>query len=152
VERRLDRREIGAASADDVHRDAAEALQAQAAWAATAAEERAAVMTRAGELLERHHRRRARDAGLARGDLRPGRAVLPFSTPSSERGRAIARRLRTGLVHIGDQTVDEMPGAPFGGMGVSGNGGRFGGTANLEEFTQWHWGDRAAPEPATSPS
>jgi benzaldehyde dehydrogenase (NAD) len=71
-------------------------------------------------------------------------------TPSSERGRAIAQRLRTGLVHIGDQTVNDMPGAPFGGMGVSGNGGRFGGTANLEEFTQWQWVTER-PEPATYP-
>jgi benzaldehyde dehydrogenase (NAD) len=24
-------------------------------------------------------------------------------------------------------------------MGASGNGGRFGGEANLDEFTQWRW-------------
>jgi benzaldehyde dehydrogenase (NAD) len=28
---------------------------------------------------------------------------------------------------------------PFGGMGASGNGGRLGGPANLEEFTQTQW-------------
>jgi benzaldehyde dehydrogenase (NAD) len=53
-------------------------------------------------------------------------------------------------VHIGDQTVNDMPGAPFGGMGVSGNGGRFGGSANLEEFMQWQWITERA-EPATYP-
>ena len=60
-------------------------------------------------------------------------------TPDGERGRAVASRLRSGLVHIGDQSVNDMPGAPFGGMGASGNGGRFGGAANLEEFMQWQW-------------
>jgi acyl-CoA reductase-like NAD-dependent aldehyde dehydrogenase len=31
------------------------------------------------------------------------------------------------------------PTSPFGGMGASGNGGRYGGQANWEEFTQWQW-------------
>ena len=28
---------------------------------------------------------------------------------------------------------------PFGGMGMSGNGSRFGGEANYEAFTEWQW-------------
>ena len=28
---------------------------------------------------------------------------------------------------------------PFGGMGASGNGSRFGGAANCDEFTEWQW-------------
>jgi benzaldehyde dehydrogenase (NAD) len=63
---------------------------------------------------------------------------------------AFADRLHTGLVHIGDQSVNDMPGAPFGGMGVSGNGGRFGGAANLDEFMQWQWVTER-DEPATYP-
>jgi benzaldehyde dehydrogenase (NAD) len=59
------------------------------------------------------------------------------STP--ERARAIAERLRTGAVHINDQTVNDAPNAPFGGRGASGNGSRFGGEANWEAFTQWRW-------------
>ena len=55
------------------------------------------------------------------------------------RGREIAERLNTGFVHIGDQTIYDDPVAPFGGVGQSGNGGRFGGDANLDEFTQWRW-------------
>jgi benzaldehyde dehydrogenase (NAD) len=60
-------------------------------------------------------------------------------TGSTDRGRRIAGALRTGLAHINDQTVNDDPRIPFGGMGASGNGGRFGGEANLDEFTQWRW-------------
>ena len=42
-------------------------------------------------------------------------------------------------VHINDQTVADEPHIPFGGRGASGNGGRHGGPANWEEFTQWQW-------------
>jgi benzaldehyde dehydrogenase (NAD) len=55
------------------------------------------------------------------------------------RATKIAERLNTGLVHINDQTVNDNAVAPFGGMGASGNGGRFGALANLEEFTTWRW-------------
>jgi benzaldehyde dehydrogenase (NAD) len=43
-----------------------------------------------------------------------------------------------------------VPGAPFGGTGVSGNAGRFGGSANLEEFMRWQWVTER-DEPATYP-
>ncbi len=56
-----------------------------------------------------------------------------------ERAMRIAERLNTGLVHINDQTINDDPRVPFGGMGASGNGGRFGSLANLEEFTTWRW-------------
>jgi benzaldehyde dehydrogenase (NAD) len=71
-------------------------------------------------------------------------------TSSPARGRAVAEKLHTGHVHIGDQPVNDDPGAPFGGVGASGNGGRFGGDANLEEFTQWRW-ITEREEPATYP-
>ncbi len=45
---------LGLADADDVKRAAARAAEAQAAWAATSYEERAAVLRRAGDLWERH--------------------------------------------------------------------------------------------------
>jgi benzaldehyde dehydrogenase (NAD) len=60
-------------------------------------------------------------------------------TATPVRGREIADRLHTGFVHIGDQPIYDDPIAPFGGVGMSGNGGRFGGDANLDEFTQWRW-------------
>ena len=60
-------------------------------------------------------------------------------TRSVQRGLRLAERLHTGMVHINDQTVNNEFHIPFGGMGASGNGGRFGGPANLEEFTQTQW-------------
>jgi len=58
---------------------------------------------------------------------------------SVERASAVADRLRAGMVHINDQTVNEEPPAPFGGIGCSSNGGHFGGVANLELWTEWQW-------------
>jgi benzaldehyde dehydrogenase (NAD) len=42
-------------------------------------------------------------------------------------------------VHINEQTVDDEPNIPFGGLGASGTGARFGGTSNLEAFTDTRW-------------
>jgi len=50
----------------------------------------------------------------------------------------IALRLDTGIVHIGDQTVNDEPQVPFGGVKGSGYG-RFGGQAALDEFTELRW-------------
>jgi benzaldehyde dehydrogenase (NAD) len=44
-----------------------------------------------------------------------------------------------GWFILNDQTVNKKFQVPFGGMGSSGNGGRFGGSANLKEFTQTQW-------------
>jgi len=58
---------------------------------------------------------------------------------STSRAMKIGNRLRTGLLHINDQTVADEPHVPFGGVGASGNGSRIGGAANWEEFTAWQW-------------
>jgi benzaldehyde dehydrogenase (NAD) len=71
-------------------------------------------------------------------------------TGDKARGRVIADALDTGCVHIGDQTIYDDQVAPFGGTGQSGNGGRFGGDANLDEFTQWRW-ITERDEPASYP-
>lgn len=60
-------------------------------------------------------------------------------TRSISRGIAFSQRLKTGMVHINDQTINNEFHVPFGGMGSSGNGGRFGGPANVHEFTQSQW-------------
>lgn len=60
-------------------------------------------------------------------------------TGSLERGLRVARRIRAGLVHINDQTIADHAEVPFGGMGASGNGSRFGSMTNWEEFTEWQW-------------
>jgi acyl-CoA reductase-like NAD-dependent aldehyde dehydrogenase len=59
-------------------------------------------------------------------------------TADLPRGMAVARRLRTGIVHVNDQSVDDEPMAPFGGVGDSGFG-RFGGRAVLDAFTDLRW-------------
>ena len=59
-------------------------------------------------------------------------------TADQTRGLAVARRLRTGIAHVNDQSVDDEPMAPFGGMGDSGYG-RFGGRAALDAFTDLRW-------------
>ena len=60
-------------------------------------------------------------------------------TGSLERGLRVAQQIRSGLVHINDQTIGDMAGIPFGGSGASGNGSRFGSTTNIDEFTEWQW-------------
>ncbi|MFA9430996.1 aldehyde dehydrogenase family protein [Egicoccus sp. AB-alg2] len=60
--------------------------------------------------------------------------------------RAVGDRLDVGMVHLNDQPVNDEAVAPFGGNRASGNGGRFGGFADLEEFTEWQWvTERDAP-------
>jgi benzaldehyde dehydrogenase (NAD) len=58
---------------------------------------------------------------------------------SISRGLALAQRFRSGMVHVNDQTVNDEATVPFGGMGLSGNGSRFGGAANWDELTDWQW-------------
>jgi NAD-dependent aldehyde dehydrogenases len=60
-------------------------------------------------------------------------------TTDLNRGLALADRLRTGMVHINGMTIGDAPWVPMGGMGQSGNGGRYGGHWNLDEFSSWQW-------------
>lgn len=60
-------------------------------------------------------------------------------TNQLDRALKIGSKLRTGLLHINDQTVADEVVNPFGGRGASGNGTSIGGPANWEEFTQWQW-------------
>jgi benzaldehyde dehydrogenase (NAD) len=43
------------------------------------------------------------------------------------------------MVHVNDATPQDEATAPFGGIGQSGLGGRSGGDANLEAFTERRW-------------
>lgn len=65
--------------------------------------------------------------------------VAAVQTGSQERGAALAAGLRTGIVHINDQTLNNDAFAPFGGVGASGNGSRFGSQSSHDEFTTWQW-------------
>ena len=56
------------------------------------------------------------------------------------KGLALADRIPTGIVHINDQTVNDEANVPFGGVGASGTGSRFGGAAaNVDAFTETQW-------------
>lgn len=65
---------------------------------------------------------------------------LAVLTSDPLRALALADRMPSGILHINDQTVDDEPQAPFGGVGASGTGARFGGhEANIEAFTETQW-------------
>lgn len=52
----------------------------------------------------------------------------------------IADAVPSGIIHINEMTVGDEANVPFGGVGASGNGSRFGGTeANIEAFTETQW-------------
>lgn len=52
----------------------------------------------------------------------------------------LADLVESGKIHINEQTVDDEATAPFGGVGASGTGARFGGAAaNIEAFTETQW-------------
>ena len=65
--------------------------------------------------------------------------VAGVHSGSLARARTVGERLRAGMLHINDQTVNDETIAPFGGIGDSGGDGRFGAFANLDEFTRWQW-------------
>lgn len=68
-----------------------------------------------------------------------GALALGVITPSIARAMHIVNRVPAGHAHINDQTVLAEAHAPFGGGGTAGNGGRHGGPADWDEFTQWQW-------------
>lgn len=53
-------------------------------------------------------------------------------------GELIAKRIETGMIHVNDQSINDEPQAPFGGVKQSGLG-RFNGKWALEEFTETKW-------------
>lgn len=65
---------------------------------------------------------------------------LGILTKDVMKGLALADLIPSGIVHINDQTVSDEAVAPFGGVGDSGTGSRFGGPeANVEAFTETQW-------------
>ena len=80
----------------------------------------------------------AEDAAKLAADSEYGLS-LGILTRDVMRGLDLARQIPTGIVHINEQTVDDEPNIPFGGLGASGTGARFGGTSNLEAFTDTRW-------------
>lgn len=59
-------------------------------------------------------------------------------TNNLERGEELALQVEAGMTHINDQTVNDQPDIPFGGMKESGLG-RFGNPWVVDEFTETKW-------------
>jgi benzaldehyde dehydrogenase (NAD) len=74
--------------------------------------------------------------------------VASLFTANHARAMRVAGKLRTGIVHINDQTVNHEVYGPIGGMGASGNGARSGNVTSLDEFSQWQWVTLAEDVPA----
>jgi len=55
------------------------------------------------------------------------------------RALAVANQLKSGGVHVNDQTVNDDANNPFGAPGVAGAGASVGGPADIEEYTRWQW-------------
>jgi benzaldehyde dehydrogenase (NAD) len=71
-------------------------------------------------------------------DTEYGLVASIFSADQAKAMR-VASKLKTGIVHINDQTVVHEVHGPIGGMRASGNGARSGGPSALDEFSQWQW-------------
>ncbi|MEV0679392.1 aldehyde dehydrogenase family protein [Actinosynnema sp. NPDC050436] len=78
------------------------------------------------------------DEAVARANDTEHGLTCGILTENGTRGLALARRVKTGIVHVNDQSVGDEPQAPFGGVKSSGYG-RFGGRWGLEAFTATRW-------------
>ncbi|WP_424210841.1 aldehyde dehydrogenase family protein [Streptomyces sp. BI20] len=88
------------------------------------------------------------DEAVALASAGPYGLSLGIVTADAARGLALADRIPTGIAHVNDQTVNDEAVAPFGGLGASGTGARFGGEANLDAFTELRWTTLRATAPA----
>ncbi|MYT18780.1 aldehyde dehydrogenase family protein [Streptomyces sp. SID7760] len=79
------------------------------------------------------------DEAVALASAGPYGLSLGIVTRDAARGLELAARIPTGIAHVNDQTVNDEAVAPFGGVGASGTGARFGGEANLDAFTELRW-------------
>jgi benzaldehyde dehydrogenase (NAD) len=79
------------------------------------------------------------DDAIALASQTEGCLALGVISPSLARALHIVNRVPCGHAHVNDQTVLAEVHAPFGGTGSSGNGGRHGGPADWDEFSQWQW-------------
>lgn len=78
------------------------------------------------------------EEAIAKANATQGGLSGSVFTKSIEKGVEIAHRVRTGMIHINDQSINDEPIIAFGGEKASGIG-RFGGEWTLEEFTTVKW-------------
>jgi benzaldehyde dehydrogenase (NAD) len=79
------------------------------------------------------------DEAVALANDHHGGLAAAVISRSVGRAMALAQRLRAGMVHVNDQTVNDDATNPFGGPGSAGNGNVHGGPADWEAFTTWQW-------------
>ena len=79
------------------------------------------------------------DEAVAMANDHAGGLAAAVISRNVGRANAIAQRLKAGMVHVNDQTVNDDIVNPFGGPGVAGNGSVHGGPADWEAFTSWQW-------------
>lgn len=77
-------------------------------------------------------------SAIARANDTENGLTCGIITENATHGLAVARRVRTGIVHVNDQSVADEPHAPFGGVKASGYG-RFGGRWGIEAFSNTRW-------------
>ncbi|HUZ41193.1 MAG TPA: aldehyde dehydrogenase family protein [Acidimicrobiales bacterium] len=79
------------------------------------------------------------DEAVALATASPYGLSLGILSGDGLRALELADRIPTGAIHINDQTVADEAVIPFGGTGISGNGSRMGGLANLDAYTETQW-------------
>lgn len=79
------------------------------------------------------------DEAVALANDHAGGLAAAVISKNVTRASAIAQRLKAGMVHVNDQTVNDDIVNPFGGPGIAGNGSVHGGPADWEAFTTWQW-------------
>ena len=68
-----------------------------------------------------------------------GRLAVGIISKSVGRANAIGERVKAGMVHVNDQTVNDECVNPFGGYGTGSNGSSVGGPADIDLYTDWQW-------------
>jgi benzaldehyde dehydrogenase (NAD) len=133
---------IGLATPDDVTRAVKMAAATQSAWAALPHTERSAILRRAAAIWEANAPE-IEDWVIRESGKIGGAAAFETHNSTQEIYEAATLPSRPN-----EQTVDDEANVPFGGIFDSGTGTRFGGTANLDAFTETRWitirGDIAA--------
>jgi benzaldehyde dehydrogenase (NAD) len=79
------------------------------------------------------------DEAVAMASASPYGLSLGILSNDGLRALELASRITSGAIHINDQTVADEAVIPFGGTGISGNGSRMGGLANLDAYTETQW-------------
>jgi benzaldehyde dehydrogenase (NAD) len=79
------------------------------------------------------------DEAVAIANDSAGGLAAAVISKSVGRALAVGNRLKAGMVHINDQTVNDDATNPFGGPGIAGNGASHGGPGDWECFTAWQW-------------